>query len=100
MQIVWITEQGEELECTLPYPTAQKVIVEAAGCCPKCGAQEGKGQRALFCGNPEEHNWGYSGIAACAGCHTPLGGVIEVRLATLFGLEEDRRVLHGRCRVY
>lgn len=100
MQIVWVKEDGTEVECAQPYPTAAKVVATADGCCPKCQAREEGGKRALFCGNPEELHWGWRGIAACAGCHAPVGGTIEVRLATLFGREEDGRVLSGRWRVY
>lgn len=40
-----------------------------------------------------------TGRAECARCRSKVG-VLTVKVVTLFGLEEDRRVLHGRPRVY
>jgi hypothetical protein len=36
-------------------------------------------------------------LALCCGTEV---GTVHVELSTIFGLEEDERVLHGRARVY
>lgn len=41
----------------------------------------------------------YTGDAECCRCRQKVGPM-EVVVSTLFGLEEDERVLQGRCRVY
>lgn len=41
----------------------------------------------------------YSGTAECCRCRQGVGPM-EVVVSILFGLEEDERVLQGRCRVY
>lgn len=42
---------------------------------------------------------GYSGQAECVRCRSQISEM-RVEVSTLFGLDEDERVLHGRCRVY
>ncbi len=69
----------------------------AEGACPKCKATPfmiaGGGQRI------EGHDT-YAADGACLSCRKPIG-VIRAKVSTLFGLEEDERVLyHGRARVY
>jgi hypothetical protein len=65
--------------------------------CPLCGAEPcdvvGTG---MTIGSDDRH-YRASAVALC--CDRPLG---ELRAYpdTLFGLEEDERVLHGRPRVY
>ncbi len=49
--------------------------------------------------SPTEEHDRYTGTAECVRCRTAVGPM-EVVVSTLFGLEEDRRVLQGRCRVY
>ena len=41
----------------------------------------------------------YIGAGRCVSCDADLG-TVTVRVDTIFGIEEDRRVLDGRCRVY
>lgn len=40
-----------------------------------------------------------TGPAECARCRTRVGTLV-VKVPTMWGIEEDRRVLHGRARVY
>jgi hypothetical protein len=40
-----------------------------------------------------------TGTAICYQCQKPIGR-IRVVFDTLFGLDEDNRVLNSRCRVY
>lgn len=48
---------------------------------------------------PVEGRDGWSGSAECVRCKSTVG-IMVVRTDTMWGLEEDRRVLSGRCRVY
>jgi len=41
----------------------------------------------------------YTSKAVCAVCGEHLG-TLKVKVSTLFGIEEDQRVLNGRARVY
>jgi hypothetical protein len=74
-------------------PTARVDIA-----CPHCGAPpplrvQGTGRRI------EGHDV-YSADVFAACCSKPIG-VVRAQMDTLFGLDEDERVLHhGRCRVY
>ena len=42
---------------------------------------------------------GWDGIGVCTRCQRTVGEM-TVRVSTLFGVAEDRAVLHGRARVY
>lgn len=80
-------------ECTLPYPTAEYVC--PTGTCPHCGQadwQVSGGAKTI----------GHDTITAPAAtgcCRKPVGKLV-VTVGTIFGIEEDERVCHGRCRVY
>ena len=41
----------------------------------------------------------YRADAHCLACGETIG-VLRVKMSTIFGIEEDKRVLNGRCRVY
>ena len=41
----------------------------------------------------------YTSQAICVGCGAHRGK-LRVKVDTLFGIDEDNAVLHGRCRVY
>lgn len=41
----------------------------------------------------------YTGAVECTLCRQVVGRA-TVKVSTVFGIEEDRAVLHGRCRVY
>lgn len=64
--------------------------------CTQCGAMPlrvaGRGKRV------GGHDY-YEAAAHCAACGECLG-VIRAYVNTIFGLEEDERVLHGMARVY
>lgn len=68
----------------------------AEGVCPKCQATPfrigGTGQTI------ESHDT-YRADGVCLACRKPVG-VIRAVVSTIFGLEEDERVLYGRPRVY
>lgn len=78
-----------------PYFNADHVIVE--GACPVCKATPFsaggvKGTMAR----------GHDTFEARAGCLVcgVVSGKLVVKVDTIFGIEEDERVLHGRARVY
>ena len=68
----------------------------ATGACPRCGAEPfaiaGRGRRI------EGHDT-YVAYGHCLACREYVGQ-IRARVSTIFGVEEDERVLGGRCRVY
>ena len=83
-------------------PETESARVLDLATCPRCGYKphpergvrvQGKGKRIT--GHDVYEADGY---AAC--CGQPLGTIRAV-VSTVFGVEEDERVLyHGRCRVY
>ena len=79
----------------LPYQGAEHVLM--AGACPACGADG----PALFGDRPEQGHDRYTATAVHVGadCGAAIGTMV-VEFDTLFGIEEDERVLNGRPRVY
>jgi hypothetical protein len=93
MRVLWRPEEGPQVELPRPPPRAE--AAEAPGeTCPAC-----RKPLRLAGRNPVEGERTVESAAYCAACDAPLGRLV-VELATLFGLEEDRAVLNGRCRVY
>lgn len=74
-----------------------EALVLGLDACPRCGRREavrvqGSGKRIAG------HDvYEADGFAVC--CGAPLG-TIRAQVSTIFGLEEDERVLRGRARVY
>lgn len=93
MRITLITPEGIEMEAVRPYEDAGFVRIAA---CPTCEAP-GASIRADKSSWRDEET--LEGEAYCLECQK-LCGTLRVTIGTIFGLEEDRRVLHGRCRVY
>lgn len=85
---------ADEVPCTVPSPDADHVLPE--GRCPACSAAPWR-----VSGGPQREvdDRVLVARAACRSCGAWVGE-LHVRFATLFGFEEDRRVLHGRARVY
>ena len=78
----------------VPFEGAEHVIIKK---CPNCGEHDAP----MFGVDPVRGFASMSSrdtLAKC--CNTLLGLRMTVRFNTIFGLEEDERVLHGRCRVY
>jgi hypothetical protein len=92
VKITLTDREGHVMEARLPYPGATYVEIDYP--CSGCGS------KAIAGGAPsiESHDT-YRAQAACVGCKAACG-VLRVQLSTLFGLEEDEAVLHGRPRVY
>ncbi len=84
-------EDGRTLEVKPPYLTAP--FAEAAEEICSCG-----GVRVV--GKNLTHDYDtYRSSAYCADCQSRVGELVA-RVATIFGIDEDIRVLNGRCRVY
>ncbi|MDO8631119.1 MAG: hypothetical protein Q7R41_11565 [Phycisphaerales bacterium] len=94
MKITLTDTDGRKLVAAPPFEGADHVVVEH-GKCPACGCAplKARGQ-----GQTHDHDT-YRADAICLECGKPCG-VIHVKVSTIFGIEEDERVLNGRCRVY
>lgn len=96
MRVFLRDEDGAEHEAAAP-PDKGAPVVSIDAACPGCGARSpievaGKGI--------ERHDDRvYYARAFHVGCGTRLG-VLCVEVDTIFGIEEDQRVLNGRPRVY
>lgn len=90
------TEDGDvaaRIACRLPFADASHVVLDAP--CPSCGAGH-----CTLRGRDQHHSHNtYLAIAVAQCCDKPVGR-LEVTVETLFGIEEDRRVLNGPWRVY
>jgi hypothetical protein len=79
-----------------PYDGAAHVIVYDFDECPFCHAQtlkvRGRGIR-------ETTHDTHTADAKTVCCDRPIGRLV-VTVDTIFGIEEDERVLQGMCRVY
>jgi hypothetical protein len=91
---IHVTVNEQRLAARHPYADADHVLVDVA--CPSCAyAAPLKVRGASSTHDHDTHR--ASAIALC--CDATIG-TMEVKVDTLFGIEEDRAVLNGRCRVY
>lgn len=85
----------------VPFEGADHVVVGGVDKCPSCGRECEKETpfKVRGTGNhPIDHDtFSANAVALCCGAWV---GTIRVKVDTIFGIEEDRRVLNGRCRVY
>ena len=73
----------------------------AEGACPGCGAipfRIAGGGKERDPRSPDD-TYRSGGRCMSADCAAPVGWIYQ-KVSTIFGLEEDERVLRGRCRVY
>ena len=77
-------------------PHGQSTFVEVNTICPRCKSEPLQVQGD---NNSIESRDTYRADARCLSCGETIG-VLRVRVSTIFGIEEDGRVLNGRCRVY
>ena len=77
-----------------PYEKADHVVV--TGACPHCGVEPFKAKGRGV--SSKDHD-SYYAEADCVDCGKFVG-TIRAKMDTLFGIEEDERVLSGRYRVY
>lgn len=91
MKITLTTNDDRTLAAKLPHPDS--TCVEISEACSKCDSR-------LVFGRDQTHDHDtYVAPAFCVGCGNGRG-TLRVKVDTLFGIEEDERVLHGRWRVY
>lgn len=87
--------EGPRLKATLPSEDADHVVVQST--CPVCKASPMK--VAGVRGSMVRGHDTFTSDAGCIGCKTVLGRLV-LTVSTIFGIDEDERVLGGRCRVY
>jgi len=91
---IWIELNEQKIEATRPFEGSD--FVEAKTDCPHCKASapiKVQGGESFH-----DHDT-YTCAAFCVGCKGSLGKM-KVQVDTIFGIEEDNRVLNGRWRVY
>lgn len=97
MKITIALEGGRTLVAKHAYHDSDHVVVDGLDACPACKHPapvkvSGDGRRT------EGHDtYACNAIALC--CRRRIG-TVRVRVSTIFGVEEDERVLNGRARVY
>lgn len=93
---VEVAEDADFRIATLPYLDAGFLVCE--GKCPCCDTQrfEIKGDTKS---KVQVNDLVFVCVAYCTNCQKPVG-TLKVEMETLFGLDEDRKVLQGRPRVY
>lgn len=87
---------GLVLTAKVPYEGCEHVIAETK--CPECGAAPLK-VRGVHSHRVSDRNDAVEGRAQTLCCREDVGRIL-VTVDTLFGLEEDERVLNGPWRVY
>ena len=92
MKITLVDPDNSKHECALPYAHATYVTAKDWKC--ECGSDGVQSPEKRIAGHDE-----YVGAARCVDCKAP-AGTLRVKVSTIFGIEEDERVLNGRCRVY
>ena len=87
--------EGTTMSLPVP-PEGQGYILAERIECGKCGRRPVH----IVCGEADIASFDEWGArAVCGHCGGGCGRV-RVQVSTLFGLDEDRAVLQGRCRVY
>ena len=95
MRIDLKTPDGETIALQEPYQSAPCAIPQIDGPeCPACGEA-----LRVRCPNYETTGATAAGAAVCGVCDAHVGQ-LTITFNTIFGQEEDQRVLNGRCRVY
>ena len=94
MKITLVGRDGRRLVGKV-RENGDRVVVDS-GLCEKCKLTPlvVRGQGI----NRHDHDTYYAD-AVCVGCGEA-AGELQTKISTVFGIEEDERVLFGRCRVY
>ena len=92
---VFLEIAGDRYAAKVPFDGASYVEVDIR--CPMC-AEEGP-IRVQGLGISERTHDEYRATALHLECDRPIGRLIA-QVSTIFGIEEDERVLNGRPRVY
>lgn len=97
MRITFTTDDGRSGEARVPYEGCQYVVVDSMHC--ECAPREPLFVAGIKDGLREKSDRHIVSKAGCARCKGGCGD-LRVDFDTIFGLEEDDRVLNGRPRVY
>jgi hypothetical protein len=100
---ITVQVNGKALVARPPYADAEYVTIEATCPTPDCD----NGKEAMDEGRMSVRSdtrrlvddSAYEGEAYCNHCRTPIGEM-RTEIATIFGIEEDERVLNGPWKVY
>jgi len=88
---------GDVRHAAAEAPRAGDAAVAFDAPCPACGAKAPI--LVAGCGTHTTTHDTFVASAKHVGCGERIGR-IEAKVDTIFGIEEDERVLHGRARVY
>lgn len=93
----FLVRDGAKRPISTPFEGADHAVLEGATTCPACGSPApvklaGDGRRVAG-----HDAWEADAYALC--CRERVG-TIRAEASTIFGVEEDERVLNGRARVY
>lgn len=97
MRITLELDDGRKAAAKHPYPGCEYVVVEGLHC--ECARTEPLLVAGIKGGVRENTDHHMTSTAGCARCKGKVG-ILRVEFDTLFGREEDDRVLNGRPRVY
>ena len=99
MKVLFKPAKGPERPCSVPFAGCDYAV--ARGVCPRCGGSESDSDGFKVQGKhglDRKHDR-YEARAFCVACSAEVGRLVCV-FDTIFGVEEDERVLNGRARVY
>lgn len=96
MKIHLIPTHGGRFAAKLPHQNCGFVLVPGATC--ECGNHI-DGAAQVRGDQPTTNYDTYTSIARCVGCGVVLG-TLEVKVDTVFGIEEDLRVCGSGIKVY
>lgn len=86
---ITLRHKGHTYTCT---PSGDHVTVGGLTCCG-----ETLRARGVDCHTVDDRRYEARALAVCCGVEV---GTIVAEPSTIFGIEEDRRVMNARCRVY
>ena len=89
---ITVTIAGKSYPAAPPYPTAPFADVGGGWKCT-CGSSQVSGR-----GMHHDHDT-YRAVGHCSDCGVEVG-TIAAKVSTIWGIDEDNVVLHGRARVY
>lgn len=93
---VTVQVEGKTRSATLPEDYENAEYVTVSGTCPHCGVEPFNVRGGGIMSKDHDSKYAEASCLAC-GKHV---GRMRVRFDTIFGIEEDERVLNGRYRVY
>ena len=91
---ITVSVGGTKRAATRPFEGADHVV--ATGACPHCSIEPFKVRGSGISRNDHDS---YYADAECVACGKFVG-TIRAKMDTLFGIEEDERVLNGPYKVY